>query len=52
MLAVVGNECQVKASGGVRDFAAAAAYISAGVRRIGTSSGVQIVAGKSVNSGY
>lgn len=52
MLAIVGNEAEVKASGGVRDFASAAAYISAGVTRIGTSSGVAIIAGKQVTSGY
>jgi deoxyribose-phosphate aldolase len=45
MLAVVGNEAEVKASGGVRDYDAAMAYISAGVTRIGTSSGIAIVQG-------
>ncbi|MBI9020533.1 MAG: deoxyribose-phosphate aldolase [Verrucomicrobia bacterium] len=34
----------VKASGGVRDYAAACAMISAGTTRIGTSSGIAIVA--------
>lgn len=52
MLATVGNEAQVKASGGVRDRASVLAYITAGVRRIGTSSGVAIVAGKPAGSGY
>lgn len=52
MLAVVGNEAEVKASGGVRDAPAALAYISAGVTRIGTSSGVAIVSGKAQTTGY
>ncbi|KAG5511234.1 hypothetical protein JKF63_07176 [Porcisia hertigi] len=43
MLAVVGNEALVKASGGVRDRSTAVQYIQAGVRRIGTSSGIAIV---------
>ncbi|CCW61065.1 unnamed protein product [Phytomonas sp. EM1] len=43
MLAVVGNEALVKASGGVRDRHSALEYLEAGVRRIGTSSGVDIV---------
>ncbi|CAJ1017029.1 putative DeoC/LacD family aldolase [Leishmania shawi] len=43
MLAVVGNEASVKASGGVRDHNAVMQYVQAGVKRIGTSSGVVIV---------
>lgn len=52
MLAVVGNEAETKAAGGVRDFATAAAFISSGVSRIGTSSGVAIISGKPVGAGY
>ncbi len=37
---------QVKASGGIKDFAAAQAMLAAGAERIGTSSGVAIVAGE------
>ncbi|KAG5511844.1 hypothetical protein GH5_08158 [Leishmania sp. Ghana 2012 LV757] len=46
MLAVVGNEASVKASGGVRDHYTAMQYVQAGVKRIGTSSGVAIVSHK------
>jgi deoxyribose-phosphate aldolase len=46
MLAVAGNESEVKASGGVRDYPTAIAYMRAGVTRIGTSSGIAIVGGK------
>lgn len=47
MLAVVGNTASVKASGGVKDNSTAAQYISVGVKRIGTSSGIAIVEGHS-----
>lgn len=43
MLAVAGNEAETKAAGGVRDGKTAHAYITAGVKRIGTSSGVAIL---------
>ena len=39
----VGNEMGVKASGGIRDFAAARAMIDAGANRVGTSAGVRIM---------
>ncbi|KPI85392.1 putative deoxyribose-phosphate aldolase [Leptomonas seymouri] len=42
MLAVVGNEALVKASGGIRDRSTALQYVRAGVSRIGTSAGVAI----------
>lgn len=45
MREAVGPEMGVKASGGVRDRATAAAMIEAGATRIGTSSGVAIVEG-------
>jgi deoxyribose-phosphate aldolase len=45
MRAVVGPELGVKASGGVRTAADAAAMIAAGADRLGTSAGVAIVAG-------
>lgn len=52
MLAVAGNVASVKASGGVRDPSSAQQYVAAGVKRIGTSSGVAIVTGGSGSSGY
>lgn len=42
----------IKASGGVRDKEAAEHYISMGVKRLGTSSGVQLVNGQAAKSGY
>lgn len=44
MRAEVGEEMGVKASGGIRDYAAARAMAEAGASRIGASAGVQIVA--------
>lgn len=41
----VGPQVKVKAAGGIRDYAAAAAMIRAGADRIGTSSGVAIIEG-------
>ena len=52
MKAVVGNACKVKAAGGVHDFTTAKKYIAAGISRIGTSSGVAIVAGHESSGGY
>ncbi|KAH9586687.1 DeoC/FbaB/ lacD aldolase [Trypanosoma melophagium] len=46
MLAVAGNTARVKASGGVRDRQTALQYVRAGVARIGTSNGVEIVTQK------
>lgn len=45
MRRIVGPEVGVKASGGVRDYETAIAMINAGANRIGTSSGIKIVAG-------
>lgn len=39
----VGKSCRIKASGGIRDLAAAAALAEAGAERIGTSSGAAIM---------
>jgi deoxyribose-phosphate aldolase len=39
----VGSEIGVKASGGIRDFAAARAMVDAGATRVGTSAGVKIM---------
>lgn len=46
MRRVVGPKLGVKASGGVRDYQTAMAMIKAGATRIGTSSGIQIIAGE------
>lgn len=40
---IVGDRAGVKASGGVRDYQSAMAMINAGVSRIGTSAGVEII---------
>lgn len=52
MVREVAGKCEVKASGGVRDIAAAEAMIAAGATRLGTSSGIAILQGKTVASGY
>ena len=53
MRKVVGNAVEVKASGGVRDYATAVAMIEAGATRLGTSSGIAIVSGAQASgSGY
>ncbi|MFN0068090.1 MAG: deoxyribose-phosphate aldolase [Limisphaerales bacterium] len=51
MKRTVGDACQVKAAGGVRDAASAQAMIAAGATRLGTSSGVLIVTG-GTGTGY
>lgn len=48
----VDARCQVKASGGIRDRAAALAMIEAGATRLGTSAGIAILAGESASSAY
>lgn len=45
MRAVTKDKIKIKASGGIRDLQTAIHYIDAGVSRIGTSNGVQIVSG-------
>lgn len=52
MKGVVGDNLGVKASGAVRDFETAKAMIEAGATRLGTSSGVAIVAGNKSTSAY
>ena len=51
MKSSVSDKVQVKASGGVRDLAAAKEMIAAGANRLGTSSGVKIINGQS-SDGY
>ena len=43
MLSVVGNNINIKASGGIRDLATLLQYKDLGVKRIGTSAGVSIM---------
>jgi len=52
MRATVGPKFGVKASGGIRDYAAAVAMIEAGATRLGTSNGVAILKGLPVTGGY
>jgi len=42
----ISSEMKIKASGGIRDFITAKAYIDLGVSRIGTSSGIAILNGE------
>ncbi|KAB3533209.1 deoxyribose-phosphate aldolase [Alkaliphilus serpentinus] len=53
MKEVVGDALEVKASGGIRDYATAMAMIEAGATRLGCSASVNIVKGlKTNNEGY
>jgi len=52
MRKTVGPDMGVKASGGVRDLEMANKMIAVGATRLGTSSGVKIVEGMKVDSGY
>jgi len=52
MRRTVGPKLGVKAAGGVRSFDDAVAMIRAGATRLGTSSGVKIVGGETVEGGY
>ena len=46
------SNTKIKASGGIKDTKTALEYINLGVERLGTSSGIAIVSGKSSNSNY
>lgn len=48
----VNGKAELKASGGVRDYHTALKYIEMGVKRLGTSSGIAIVEGKTSDSDY
>jgi deoxyribose-phosphate aldolase len=48
----VSNDVQIKASGGIRDYETAKSYIDLGVKRLGTSSGIEIIQGKTSNKTY
>lgn len=49
---IVDGRCAVKASGGIRDRAAALAMIEAGATRLGTSAGIAILAGETATGSY
>lgn len=52
MSETVAGRCSVKASGGVKSRADAEAMLAAGASRIGTSAGVDIVAGRTADNDY
>lgn len=52
MKSIANNKVKLKASGGIRNSEIALEYINLGVDRLGTSSGIEIVTGKSSNSNY
>lgn len=52
MKKIVGTKAAVKASGGIKNYEQAMAFIEAGATRLGTSSGVQLIAGQDAKSGY
>lgn len=52
MADAVAGKCSVKASGGIRDAAAAMAMLEAGASRLGTSNGIAIVQGSPAGQGY
>jgi deoxyribose-phosphate aldolase len=52
MKANISPQTQIKASGGIRDFETAKKYIDLGVTRLGTSSGIEIVEGKTSDKTY
>ncbi|MGB0869656.1 MAG: deoxyribose-phosphate aldolase [Flavobacteriales bacterium] len=52
MKETVGDHVQIKASGGIRDFETAMAFINLGVSRIGTSSGIHIIKGTISDKSY
>ena len=52
MLEKAGGRALVKASGGIRSFEDAKNYIDIGVKRLGTSSGVKIMAGEVSEESY
>ena len=51
MKASVGEQVQVKASGGIRDYETAVAMLEAGATRLGVSAGIAIVTGASAAKG-
>ena len=51
MKASAGEQVQVKASGGIRDYETAVAMLEAGATRLGVSAGIAIVTGASAEKG-
>jgi deoxyribose-phosphate aldolase len=52
MKKTVGDQAEVKAAGGVRTFEDAVKMIRAGATRLGTSGGIKIISGQTIESGY
>lgn len=52
MKANISRNIQIKASGGIRDTETAQKYIELGANRLGTSSGIEIIEGKTTNKTY
>jgi deoxyribose-phosphate aldolase len=52
MRKTVGADTGVKAAGGVRTFEDAVRMIEAGATRLGTSGGIKIISGQTIESGY
>ncbi|SDZ91934.1 deoxyribose-phosphate aldolase [Psychroflexus halocasei] len=52
MKANISDQVKIKASGGIRDLETAEMYINLGVSRLGASSGVQIMQGKTSTQNY
>jgi len=52
MKETVGNQLEVKASGGIKDAQQAQALIAAGATRLGTSSGIALTQGQQTQGGY
>ena len=52
MKSVANTSAKIKASGGIKNAKTAIEYINLGVERLGTSSGIAIMEGKTSNSGY
>lgn len=48
----ISEQTRIKASGGIRDYETAKAYIDLGVARLGTSSGLEIIKGKTSKKSY
>ena len=49
---VADGKAKIKASGGIKDHKTAMEYINLGVERLGTSSGIAIVTGKTSTESY
>ncbi|WP_246157339.1 hypothetical protein [Spiroplasma tabanidicola] len=52
MKKIVGNDCKIKAAGGIKTLDEAIIFIEAGVDRIGTSSGYNLINNLKSNSSY